>query len=133
MLAREREQPVVVIGQAVELARQGLDVPDLDEEPEAEPVGYACAECGTQDATNYVVTILDHDDIRQLVFLTLPTDEVWMFRAAGGAIGIEGSTYYDAAAAVPQKSLQVVVHAEVVGYLGQVTWSFSRLSEPAAR
>lgn len=52
------------VGQAVELARQGLDVPDVDEEPDTEPVGYACAECGTQDATNYVVTILDHDDIR---------------------------------------------------------------------
>ena len=52
------------VGQAVELARQGLDVPDIDEEPDTEPVGYACAECGTQDATNYVVTILDHDDIR---------------------------------------------------------------------
>ena len=48
------------VGQAVELARQGLDIPDVDDEP----VGYACAECGTQDATNYVVTILDHDDIR---------------------------------------------------------------------
>src|SRR3546814_18169229 len=52
------------VSQAVELARQGLDVPDIDEEPDTEPVGYACAECGTQDATNYVVTILDHDDLR---------------------------------------------------------------------
>lgn len=49
------------VGQAVELARQGTDD---DTETEAEPVGYACAECGTQDATNYLVTILDHDDIR---------------------------------------------------------------------
>ena len=32
------------VSQAVELARQGLDIPDLNDEP----VGYACAECGTQ-------------------------------------------------------------------------------------
>jgi len=56
-----------------------------------------------------------------------------MFRAAGGAIGIEPSAYHDAAAAAPQSAAQVVVRAEVVGYLGQVTWSFSRIAEPAAR
>lgn len=76
---------------------------------------------------------VDHDDIRQLVILHLPNEEVWMFRAAGGAIGIERSTYYDEAAPAPQSAAQVVVHAEVVGYLGQVTWSFSRIAEPAAR
>jgi len=76
---------------------------------------------------------VEHDDIRQLVILTLPSGEVWMFRAAGGAIAIERSTYYDAAAPAPQPAAQVVVRAEVVGYLGQVTWSFSRIAEPAAR
>lgn len=76
---------------------------------------------------------VEHDDIRQLVVLTLPTGEAWMFRAAGGAIGIEPSAYHDAAAAAPQSAAQVVVRAEVVGYLGQVTWSFSRIAEPAAR
>ena len=49
------------VGQAVELARQGID---NDSETDAPPVGYSCAECGVQDARNYVVTILDHDDIR---------------------------------------------------------------------
>lgn len=75
----------------------------------------------------------EHDDIRQLVLLTLPTEEVWMFRAAGGAISVEPSRYYDAAAPAPETAAQVVVRAEVVGYLGQVTWSFSRIAEPAAR
>lgn len=72
---------------------------------------------------------VEHDDIRQLVFLTLPSEEVWMFRAAGGSISVERSTYYDDAAPAPQAASQVVVHAEVVGYLGQVTWSFSRIAE----
>ncbi|MFT3974257.1 MAG: heparinase II/III family protein [Amaricoccus sp.] len=76
---------------------------------------------------------VDHDDIRQLVILTLPSEEVWMFRAAGGGISIEPSVYYDAMAQAPQPAAQVVVRAEVVGYLGQVTWSFTRLAEPAAR
>ena len=49
------------VGQAVELARQGIDD---DTETDAPPVGYSCAECGVQDARNYVVTILDHEDIR---------------------------------------------------------------------
>ena len=54
------------ISQAVELARQGIDTTEDDESDDEprEPVGYACAECGTQDARNYLVTILDHDDIR---------------------------------------------------------------------
>lgn len=75
---------------------------------------------------------VEHDDIRQLVLLTLPAGDVWLFRAAGGSISIEPSIYYDAAAPAPQTALQVVVRAEVVGYLGQVTWSFSRLADPAA-
>lgn len=37
---------------------------DDDTETDAPPVGYSCAECGVQDAYNYVVTILDHEDIR---------------------------------------------------------------------
>lgn len=48
------------VGQAVELARQDID----DTETDTPPVGYSCAECGVQDASNYVVTILDHEDIR---------------------------------------------------------------------
>lgn len=75
---------------------------------------------------------VEHDDVRQLVLLTLPSAEVWMFRAAGGSISVERSIYYEASAPAPQTTAQVVVRAEVVGYLGQVTWSFSRIAEPAA-
>lgn len=75
---------------------------------------------------------VEHDDIRQLVLLTLPGEDVWMFRAAGGAISVEDSPWYAADEPKPRTASQVVVHAEVVGYLGQVTWSFSRLVEPAA-
>lgn len=54
------------IGQAVALAREGSAdaAEDDDEIQERAPEGYACAECGNQDATNYLVTVLDHDDIR---------------------------------------------------------------------
>ncbi len=51
------------IGEAVSLARQGTTT-DEDEIEERAPEGYSCAECGVQDATNYLVTVLDHDDIR---------------------------------------------------------------------
>lgn len=61
--------------------------------------------------------------------LKLPSGEVWEFRAGGGAVALEPSTYFDAAAAAPTPTRQVVVRAEVVEYLGQVTWSFFRLVE----
>lgn len=74
---------------------------------------------------------VEHDDVRQYVLLTLPSEEIWMFRAAGGSISVEPSVFYDAGAPAPRTTAQVVVRAEVVGYLGQVTWSFSRIAEPA--
>lgn len=61
--------------------------------------------------------------------LKLPSGEVWEFRAGGGAVGLEPSVYFDAAAAAPTPTRQVVVRAEVVEYLGQVTWSFFRVVE----
>ena len=57
-----------------------------------------------------------------------------MFRAGGGAVELEESVYFDPAPAAPLPTQQVVVRAEVVEYLGQVTWSFGRIAEaPAAR
>ena len=61
-----------------------------------------------------------------------PSGEVWMFRAAGGAVELEDSVYFDPAAAAPSPTMQVVVRAEVVEYLGQVTWSFGRIAEASA-
>jgi uncharacterized heparinase superfamily protein len=70
---------------------------------------------------------------RQLVTLTLPSEEVWMFRAGGGSVELEDSVYFDPAAPSPLPTTQVVVRAEVVEYLGQVTWSFGRIAEAPAR
>lgn len=73
------------------------------------------------------------DEARQLVLLTLPSGEIWSFRASGGVVGLEDSVYFDPAAPAPRLTRQVVVRAEVVEYLGQVTWSFGRVAEaPAA-
>jgi uncharacterized heparinase superfamily protein len=64
-----------------------------------------------------------------VVTLALPSGELWMFRAGGGAVGLEDSVYFDPAAPAPLPTRQVVVRAEVVEYLGQVTWSFARIAE----
>ena len=39
------------------------------------------------------------------------------------------SVYFDAGEAAPQPTMQVVVRAEVVEYLGQVTWSIGRIDQ----
>ena len=72
------------------------------------------------------------DEGRQQVALTLPSGEEWLFRAGGGTVGIEDSVYFDPAAPAPRPTQQVVVRAEVVEYLGQVTWSIARIAEPLA-
>jgi uncharacterized heparinase superfamily protein len=73
------------------------------------------------------------DLARQLVVLTLPSGEVWMFRAAGGPVELEDSVHFDPAAPAPLPTQQVVVRAEVVEYLGQITWSLGRVAQaPAA-
>jgi uncharacterized heparinase superfamily protein len=73
------------------------------------------------------------DEGRQVVLLTLPSGEVWMFRAGGGLLGLEESVHFDPGAAAPLPAKQVVVRGEVVEYLGQVTWSFGRIADaPAA-
>ncbi len=72
---------------------------------------------------------IEFDPGRQLVTLTLPTGEAWVFRAGGGTVALEDSVYFDASAAAPLPATQVVVRADVVEYLGQVTWSFGRIAE----
>lgn len=75
----------------------------------------------------------DAEPARRLVSLTLPTGEVWLFRAGGGDLELEPSVYFDPRHPQPRPTRQVVVRAEVVEYLGQVTWSISRIAEaPAA-
>lgn len=71
----------------------------------------------------------EHDDMFRQIRLTLPSGEVWAFRAAGGSVEIGGATHFDPDAAAPVRSRQVVVRTEAVEYLGQITWSFTRLSD----
>ncbi len=72
------------------------------------------------------------DPVDEAATLTLPNGETWVFRAGGGDVAVEESTYFDASLAAPQPTRQVVVRAEVVEYLGQITWSFGR-ADPAQR
>ncbi len=74
----------------------------------------------------------DLDPARDLVTLTFPGGEVWMFRAAGGALAIEPALWLDPSQVKPGHGRQVVVRAEVVDYLGQVIWSFNRIAEARA-
>lgn len=76
----------------------------------------------------------EYDVARQEVLLSLASGEVWGFRAAGGRLELEASLYLDPDAAGPMPAQQMVVHAEAVEYLGQITWSFTRIAEaPAVR
>lgn len=72
------------------------------------------------------------DDQTEAALLTLPDGEVWEFRAGGGAVEVEPSVWLEPNAPAPIPSRQVVVRAEVVEYLGQITWSFGRIG-PAPR
>jgi uncharacterized heparinase superfamily protein len=65
--------------------------------------------------------------------LTLPNGEIWLFRAGGGTVDIEPSVYFDPEMPEPRPTAQVVVRAEVVEYLGQVTWSLGRVAEARDR
>ncbi len=69
------------------------------------------------------------DEYRQTVTLTPPAGDPWLFRAAGGLVEVEDSVWFDPAEARPTATKQVVVRAEVVEYLGQITWSFGRVAE----
>jgi uncharacterized heparinase superfamily protein len=73
------------------------------------------------------------DPAAEVALLTFADGEAWEFRAGGGEVAVEPSVYYDAAEAMPRPTRQVVVRAEVVEYLGQVTWSFGRVAGPARR
>lgn len=72
------------------------------------------------------------DEYRQTAGLTLPSGETWEFRAAGGMLEIEETVLFDPARARPIPGKQMVVRAEVVEYLGQITWSFGRIAEAAS-
>ncbi len=71
----------------------------------------------------------EHDPEENLVLLSLPTGETWMFRAAGGTISLEPEPHFDPNRGAPRRAHRVVVRSEAVEYLGQVIWSLARLNE----
>jgi len=100
---------------------------------ELEQMAASIAEHPTPSGFGVATPLGLNDEGRQLVLLTLPAGEVWMFRAGGGALALEDAVWFDRSAAAPLPAKQVVVRSEVVEYLGQITWSFGRVAEaPAA-
>ncbi len=70
------------------------------------------------------------DPVRQIAVLTLGSGAVWVFRAGGGFLELEDTVFFDADAPRPLTARQVVVRAEVLEYLAQITWSIAKVSEP---
>jgi uncharacterized heparinase superfamily protein len=66
------------------------------------------------------------DPVRQVIELSPPGIDTWLFRAAGGRVELRDGWYFDPEAAAPTQTLQIVVIAEIVEYLGQINWSFTR-------
>jgi uncharacterized heparinase superfamily protein len=73
----------------------------------------------------------EHDAGRRIVELRLASGELWAFRPSDGMLELEESIHLDPTAAMPFQTRQIVLRADVVDYLGQLNWSFLRLSEPA--
>jgi uncharacterized heparinase superfamily protein len=68
------------------------------------------------------------DPVRQVVELRPPGLDTWIFRCSGGRVELRESRYFDPAAAAPRESLQIMVIADVIEYLGQINWSFARIA-----
>lgn len=63
------------------------------------------------------------------ISLTLPTDEVWVFRHGGEAeMSIRPSIYFDATRLKPRATKQIVLTSRVRGYGAAVSWSVARPS-----
>ena len=61
------------------------------------------------------------------VSLKLPNDEVWIFKASGGKLTLEGSAYSSAGRLKPRATKQIVVTSGAVNYEGAVSWVVTRL------
>lgn len=63
------------------------------------------------------------------ISLTLPTEEVWVFRHGGeAALSIMPSVYFDATRLKPRATKQIVLTSRVRGYGAAVSWSIARPS-----
>lgn len=67
------------------------------------------------------------DPVRQVVEIRPPGIDTWIFRTGGGRVELRESRHFDPTAAAPLPSLQIMVIVEVIEYLGQVNWSFTRV------
>ena len=64
------------------------------------------------------------------ISLTLPNDEVWVFRHGGEAtMQIRPSVYFDTGRLRPRATKQIVLTSRVTGYGAAVSWTIAR---PAA-
>jgi uncharacterized heparinase superfamily protein len=72
------------------------------------------------------------DPVREVVELQPPGGDTWLFRASGGRVELRESRYFDRDAAEPRPCFQIAVSAEILEYLGQVNWSFTRTPPPPA-
>lgn len=70
------------------------------------------------------------DAARALVEIDLAGGEGWTLRAAGGRLALAASRHYDPAFAAPQPAQQILLIAEIIDYLGQVNWAFTRRAPP---
>lgn len=61
------------------------------------------------------------------VSLKLPNDEVWIFKASGGKLTLEGSAYSSVDRLKPRATKQIVVTSGAVNYEGAVSWVVTRL------
>jgi uncharacterized heparinase superfamily protein len=66
------------------------------------------------------------DTYREIVELDLPGGDVWILRCAGGRLELADSAHFDPSAAAPIPTRQILVIGEVIEYLGQINWSFTR-------
>lgn len=63
------------------------------------------------------------------ISLTLPNEEVWVFRHGGeGTLSIQPSVYFDASRLKPRATKQIVLTTRVQGYGAAVSWSIARPS-----
>lgn len=75
-----------------------------------------------------VAVQLDVD--QAVVYLTLPSNEVWAFRHDGGAkLTVEPSVYLDPEAVRPTATKQVVLTGRAMAYATRVRWSLAKTTE----
>ena len=63
------------------------------------------------------------------VSLTLPSNEIWVFRQNGGLLDLQESVFLEHKHLKPRATKQIVVSARAVDYKGQVTWNFLRAAD----